>query len=151
DNELARQAVNYAFDRAATLAIRGGPQAGRVTCQFLPPNFPGYQPYCPYTVDPNAQTGAWTDPDLEKAAHLIDRPATSGQRVEVWAASYTKQYAPYVVDLLNRLGYRATLHGPAGYMANAYPPGPGVQVALDGWIQDYPSADNFLSLVECGN
>jgi peptide/nickel transport system substrate-binding protein len=150
DNEDARRAVSYAFDRAATLAIQGGPQAGRVTCQFLPPDFPGYRPYCPYTANPNPQTGAWSDPDLKRAADLVARSGTSGDAVDVWTPGYTKQFGPYVVGLLERLGYRATLHGPAGYFSTAYPPGPGVQVAVDGWIQDYPSADNFLSLLECG-
>jgi peptide/nickel transport system substrate-binding protein len=151
DSELARRAVSYAFDRAATLAITGGPQAGRVTCQFLPPNFPGYHPYCPYTADPNPETGAWTDPDLKTAARLVAQSGTKEAAVEVWVAPYTQQYGSYVVDLLDQLGYRATLHGPKGYFAKAYPPAPGVQVAIDGWLQDYPSAQNFLALMQCGS
>src|SRR5262249_3622470 len=135
DNELARKAVNYAFDRAAMLAIAGGTQGGRVTCQFLPPNFPGYRPYCPYTVDPNPKTGASTDPDLDMAARLVQQSGTKGDSIEVWAPAYTEQYGPYVVELLNKLGYHATLHGPDGYFDMAYPPGPGVQVAIDGWIK----------------
>ncbi|HXJ64223.1 MAG TPA: ABC transporter substrate-binding protein, partial [Actinomycetota bacterium] len=150
DNEDARRAVSYAFDRGATLTIQGGQQAGRVTCQFLPPDFPGYRPYCPYTVDPNPETGAWSDPDVEKANQLVARSGTSGADVEVWTPGYTKRFGPYVVRLLDSLGYHATLHGAGGYFTKAYPPGPGVQVAIDGWIQDYPSADNFLSLMECG-
>jgi peptide/nickel transport system substrate-binding protein len=150
DNQLARKAVDYAFDRAATLVIAGGTQGGRVTCQFLPPNFPGYRPYCPYTVDPNPKTGAWSGPDLGMAQRLVQQSGTRGADVEVWTPGYTRQDGPYVVDLLNKLGYHATLHGPKGYFDTAYPPGPGVQVAVDGWIQDYPAADNFLSLLECG-
>ena len=32
--------------------IIGGEDAARATCQQLPPNFPGYEPYCPYTLNP---------------------------------------------------------------------------------------------------
>ena len=57
---------------------RNGPGAGRAglrrrgaaipTCQQLPPNFPGYEPYCPYTMDPGPEgEGSWTAPDLEEA------------------------------------------------------------------------------------
>jgi ABC-type transport system substrate-binding protein len=54
DSILARQALNYAVNRAALAGIaRGTSLGGRVTCQLLPPNFPGYIPYCPYTVAPS--------------------------------------------------------------------------------------------------
>ena len=33
-------------------AIWGGPKLAAITCQVLPPNFPGYEPYCPYTQHP---------------------------------------------------------------------------------------------------
>jgi peptide/nickel transport system substrate-binding protein len=58
-------------------------------------------------------------------------------------------YGQDVVDVLEKLGYHASLHGPEGYFAKAYPPVPGVQIAIDGWVQDYPSPDNFLSLLAC--
>jgi peptide/nickel transport system substrate-binding protein len=89
DNKLARRAVNFAFDRAATLDKSGGPQSGRVTCQLLPPNFPGYRPYCPFTSEPNPRTGEWNGPDLQQATDLVEQSGTSGAPVEVWASTYT--------------------------------------------------------------
>jgi ABC-type transport system substrate-binding protein len=72
----ARRAVNYAVDRAAVVEILGGPKVAEPTCQIIPPNFPGYRPYCPYTAgDPAA--GKWTAPDLVKARALIARSGTS--------------------------------------------------------------------------
>jgi YVTN family beta-propeller protein len=49
----ARQAVNYAIDRNLVVALNGGPLAAQATCQILPPTMPGYQPYCPYTIQPD--------------------------------------------------------------------------------------------------
>ena len=46
----ARKAINLAVDRAAATNAWGGPNVAEPTCQILPPNFPGYRPYCPYTA-----------------------------------------------------------------------------------------------------
>ena len=151
DDIRVRKAVQYAIDRKTVLDLYGGPERGRITCQFLPPNFPGYVPYCPYTVDANP-SGQWSAPDLSRAKALVAASGTAGQRVEVWEAPYASEWGTYVVGLLRRLGYRAVLRNePNRYFSIAYPPGPGVQAALDGWILDYPSASNFLSLFRCGN
>ena len=61
----------------------GGTAAVRITCQIVPPTFPGYEPYCPYTRHPN---GTWTAPDLAKAEELVEASGTAGARVTVWAA-----------------------------------------------------------------
>ena len=60
NNLKARQAINYAADRSAYVKIGGGPSLAVPTCQILPPNFPGYKPYCPYTAgtDHTKWTGA---------------------------------------------------------------------------------------------
>ena len=76
NNLKARQGVNYATDRAALVKIAGGPKLAVPTCQVLPPNFPGYEPYCPYTKNPGS--GKWTAPDLAKAKQLIDASGTKG-------------------------------------------------------------------------
>ena len=47
----ARKAINLAVDRAAAANAWGGPSVAQPTCQILPPNFPDYSPYCPYTAD----------------------------------------------------------------------------------------------------
>ena len=52
DNMKVRQAMNYATDRNAMIKVCGGPQVATATCQILPPDFPGYEPYCPYTNRP---------------------------------------------------------------------------------------------------
>ena len=56
DNPRVRRAINYAVDRRAVQQLYPGP--AQITCQFLPPNFSGYQPSCPPWT-PNS-AGAWT-------------------------------------------------------------------------------------------
>src|SRR5439155_14247596 len=64
NNLQARQAINYAFDRGAAVKLAGGSSLAVPTCQVLPPNFPGYVQYCPYTANPAANgAGPWSAPD----------------------------------------------------------------------------------------
>ena len=57
DDVDVRRAMNFAVDRDRVVQIFGGEAAARSTCQQLPPNFPGYEPYCPYTMDPGPEGG----------------------------------------------------------------------------------------------
>ncbi|MBA3737182.1 MAG: hypothetical protein H0W97_01290 [Actinobacteria bacterium] len=68
DDVDVRRAMNFALDRHRIVEILGGVAAASPTCQQLPPNFPGYKPYCPYTLDPGPDgEGSWTGPDMEEA------------------------------------------------------------------------------------
>ncbi|HEY6058602.1 MAG TPA: ABC transporter substrate-binding protein [Candidatus Limnocylindrales bacterium] len=109
NNLLVRQAINYAADRRAIVDAWGGPLAARITCQVIPPEYTAYEPYCPYTVDPNA-TGSWLGPDFEKARALIEQAGVKGQRVTVWGVADGGQHAAvarYFTALLNQLGFKA--------------------------------------------
>ena len=109
DNIDARKAVNYAVDRRAAAAVTSGAGAAAPTCQILPPNFPGYRRYCPYTADPGPGR-AWRAPDLERARRLIARSNTRGMHVKVWAPTAgLDNEAGFLVPLLDKLGYRASL------------------------------------------
>src|SRR5213082_583433 len=81
NNLKARQAVNFATDRNALVKIYGGPKLAVPTCQILPPGFPGYKAYCPYTKNPGS--GKWTAPDLAKAKQLVQQSGTKGATVKV--------------------------------------------------------------------
>jgi len=144
-----RQAVSYAIDRRKVAELYG--QAA-VTCQVLPPDMAGYRPFCPYTVDPNAN-GTWSAPDLAKAERLLSEAHVRGERVTVWGTpQLTDKVAPtaYYVGLLNRLGFRATLKSipdsqifftevaEAKYRAQTFD---------YTWIADYPAASDFLDLL----
>jgi peptide/nickel transport system substrate-binding protein len=106
DDLRVRRAISYAVDRRAVQDLY--PEPVEISCQMLPPNFPGYQPYCPYTLDPSP-AGAWTAPDRATAARLIKESGTSGMKVTVWANTYFADLSRYFVELLDKLGYRARL------------------------------------------
>ena len=103
-----RRAVNFAVDRAAATNAWGGPSLAEPTCQILPPNFPGYRPYCPYTAG-STKHGKWSAPDLATARALVARSGTRGMKVTVWAWNQAKGFNRVAVKVLHSLGYRVTL------------------------------------------
>ncbi|MFL5642656.1 MAG: ABC transporter substrate-binding protein [Chloroflexota bacterium] len=150
DNIDARKAVNFAIDRGRTGDLLG-PGAG-VSCQILPPGFPGYQPYCPYTVRPDAG-GQWTAPDMQAAQRHIDASGTRGQRVTLGptVGGVTERFE-YVGKILQELGYEVTLDR---RNTHEFPDGTDwfdvtrTQAMLGGWVPDYLAPANFLSVLKC--
>jgi len=154
NNLKARQAVNFATDRNALVKLYGGPKLAVPTCQILPPNFPGYVPYCPYTKNPGS--GKWTGPDLAKAKQLVADSGTKGASVKVNTTTNTvdKGLGLYFVGLLNSLGYKASLQAlsPAIQYPYAQNSKNNPQFAYSSWYQDYPAASDFLNiLLGCGS
>jgi peptide/nickel transport system substrate-binding protein len=154
NNLQARQAVNYATDRAALIKIFGGPKLASPTCQVLPPDFPGYKPYCPYTINPGS--GKWTGPDMAKAKQLVTQSGTKGATVKVNTVNTDpqKSYGLYFVGLLNKLGYKAKLQALSGDIQYPYVQNSKnhVEMAYSDWFQDYPAASDFLNiLLGCGS
>ena len=127
-----RRALNFAVDRRYFIdELFGVP--GRPTCQILPPNFPGYEPYCPYTIDPGPG-GQWTGPDMEKAKRLIRESGTIGTHVTFWytAQLLSKAEAEYFVQLLKELGFPTDLRSIGNideYFDAIYDPGRGSRSA----------------------
>jgi peptide/nickel transport system substrate-binding protein len=154
NNLKARQAVNYATDRNALIKLYGGTNVAVPTCQVLPPNFPGYKPYCPYTINPGS--GKWTGPDMAKAKKLVEESGTKGAAVKVNSdtTEVDKAYGLYFIGLLNKLGYKASPQFLSNdiqypYIQNSKNK---VQFAYSSWFQDYPAASDFLNiLLGCGS
>ena len=88
-------------------ACSGGPRFARPTCQILPPNFPAYAPYCPFTRDPRGD-GLWRGPDIEEARRLVASSGTAGATVVVRSDPAFPREARYVATVLRQLGYRAS-------------------------------------------
>jgi YVTN family beta-propeller protein len=150
----ARQAVNYAIDRARIIQLAdAAPVQAAATCQMLPPDFPGYRPYCPYTA--GAGDGAWHSPDMAKARRLVRESGTTNVPVTVWSFDSfpAKAAGSYLVGLLDDLGYRASLHAVPNdrFWTDVYDPRLKIQVSFGGgWGADFPSPSTFFGpLLSC--
>ena len=71
--------MNLAIDRAAVTRRLRGPGLSIPTCQVLPPHFPGYRAYCPWTRNPH--DGRWYGPDIARARALVRASGTAGAAV----------------------------------------------------------------------
>jgi YVTN family beta-propeller protein len=141
----ARQAVNYAIDRKVTLR-RWRQTEATATCQILPAGFPGYQPYCPYTID-RSRAGTYTGPDLAQAQRLVRESHTRGEHVTFW--SWYAPWGRYVKQRLNALGYRASFRyvPPEQYYGAVIGAHVKAQIGLAAWYADYPTADDYFSFL----
>jgi peptide/nickel transport system substrate-binding protein len=155
NNVEARQAINYAANRTAYVKIAGGPELAVPACQILPPNFPSYSPYCPYTTGPQT---VWSGPNLAKAKALVKASGTLGDKVVVNSTNDQTgtALAEQMVADLDSIGYKATTQLMAAGVQYPY-----VQdsansanwnVGWSAWYQDYPAAEDFLNvLLGCPN
>jgi peptide/nickel transport system substrate-binding protein len=156
NNVQARQAINYAANRSAYVRIAGGPQLAVPSCQILPPNFPSYSGYCPFTT--GSSTSKWTAPDLTKAKALVKSSGTAGMKVVVNGTNdqVGKALVEQMVSDLNSIGYKASPQLLAASVQYPY-----VQnstnsanwnVGWSAWYQDYPAPSDFLNvLLGCGS
>jgi peptide/nickel transport system substrate-binding protein len=145
NNLKARQAVNYAIDRNNAVKIFGGPKLATPSCQVLPPSFPGHRDYCPYTKHPGAH---WSAPDLARAKALVKASGTAGQKVAVVSSDdeVNKAMGVYLQSVLNQIGYKATVKPISANISFTYPQNTKnkVQINVQQWYQDYPTASDFL-------
>ncbi|MBV9450399.1 MAG: ABC transporter substrate-binding protein [Streptosporangiaceae bacterium] len=151
NNVLARQAINYAANRAAYVKIAGGPSLAVPTCQILPPQFPAYTPYCPYTAGTDHTT--WTGPDLTKARQLVQQSGTAGTKVVVNGTNdeVGKSLVAQMVADLDAIGYKAssqllTMSIQYPFIQNSSNAGKW-NVAWSAWYQDYPAPSDFLNVL----
>lgn len=154
----ARRAVAYALDRAELNRawVQGVEEGGQpeVTCQILPPNTPGYAPYCPYTSAAEV-VGEWAGPDLSRANALVEGSGTKGAQVTIGMSPCLDPIAKVVARTLRDLGYqpRREIDGPLppkGWDCWYGALSPDADVSMTSWFNGYPSAGVFLvPLLSC--
>ena len=128
DDERVRQAVSYALDRGHLVDLLGGSTIQRPTCQILPPNYQGYEPYCPFTLEPD--NIVWSAPDTDRAKALIEEAGAAGTPVDVLASDEglppgSVEATNYVTDVLEEIGLEPELeilHGATAYFTRILPP-----------------------------
>ena len=150
----ARQAINYAANRAAYVKAFGGPALAVPTCQVLPPHLGGTSRTARTRRIPETVPGtALTSP---RRASLLPSRAPRGPRWLWWerlipsARTSRNRWCP----TFNAIGYHATAkllgyNVQPSYVQNS---DNRVQVSLDYWYQDYPRPSDFLNLLYgCAN
>jgi peptide/nickel transport system substrate-binding protein len=152
-----RQAVNLAIDRDHIAELLGGPTSQSVTCQILPSSLQGYEPFCPFTLEP--KSGVWSNPDPVRARALIGKAGATGQPVELSVMNDDPNLTgevdamTYVVDVMHDIGLDADLHVVKDfdeYVNAVYGGEP--QMFLFGWGSDYPRPGDFIeSQFHCGS
>jgi peptide/nickel transport system substrate-binding protein len=151
DHLGVRRAVSFALDRAHVVELRGGSIGAQATCQILPPNFPGYEPYCPFTRDPGP-SGRWTAPDLVAARALVAASGTAGMKVVVGPLPPRLQLVgDYAVSVLRDLGYDASQESvtSAQEVFKAVFVDKRVQMGGFEFLPDFPAPDTFLGGFTC--
>jgi peptide/nickel transport system substrate-binding protein len=128
DKLQVRQAVNYAIDRNALVAIYGG--LARPTENILPPTYPSYVKHSLYRHD------------LAKARQLIKAAHATGDHVLVWNhdRGLDRKATAYLVKILDSIGLKAKEHivTSAVYWATIGNEAANAQIGFADWFQDYP-------------
>ncbi|MDX6562408.1 MAG: peptide/nickel transport system substrate-binding protein [Gaiellales bacterium] len=146
-NQLkARQAANLAIDRNEIVKLYGGPQLATPTCQVVPPGFPGYAPYCPWTL---GGVAPWSAPDLVRAEQLVAESGTAGTRVDIVVANDAVQKAigKYIQVVLFKLGYDPRVKALPDGVQSAFVQNSRnrVEAGLAQWKAAYPAPSDLLS------
>lgn len=131
-----RQAINYAIDPEALNRVFGGRM--HATQQILPPGMPGYEEYKLYP-----------GPDMNKAKELLAQANPADKDITVWTNDEPdrKRIGEYYHDLLNQLGFNATLKVIAGdvyFTTIGNQSTPDLDTGFSNWFQDFPHPDDFF-------
>jgi peptide/nickel transport system substrate-binding protein len=137
NNARLRRAVNFAIDRTALQAQRGGRFAGTETDQYLEPGIPGFR---------DARIYPLRKPNLKKARALAKGHLRSGV-ANVYVLRPFVAQAQILQEDLARIGLHVSIKAlpPSAYFGAIATPGEPVDIAWYGWAPDYPDPYDLLS------
>jgi peptide/nickel transport system substrate-binding protein len=136
-----RQALNYAFDRAALIKAMGGAAIESPATTIMAPVVPGYKNYNAY---PSPDNGG----DVEKAKQIL-----GGQTPKLtycFANTATQQqYAVAIQQSLQRAGFQIVLNpiDKSAYYTTIGTKGTTCDMMRYGWGQDYPDGHSTLGVI----
>ena len=133
-----RRAVNYAIDRRAL--SRPGPWTGLPavpTDQYLPPGMPGFRDARLYP----------STPDLAKARRLAG-PERRTVVLYVLSDPTFVRFAEIVKANLSRIGIDVQIKASGSSFVRLGRQGEPFDMALNGWVADYPDPMTFLELLD---
>jgi peptide/nickel transport system substrate-binding protein len=141
NNVDVRKAINYAINREAILAQYGGPLAGSVTDQIIPP---GLNSYKKYTIYPDT-------PDLAMAQKLMK---ASGVKTPVSIVLRTQNDAPGFMNMaqviqsdLQPIGINVQIVGSPNSVNYSYISNPKARVpmGIQPWGLDFPDPEAVVN------
>jgi peptide/nickel transport system substrate-binding protein len=144
DNPIARQAVLTAIDFDAFAKFSSG--LLEPDCYLTPTTVPGHPSApCPYHA-------ADAPGDIAKAKQMVQESGTAGESITVFSETTSPQneYANYMVDLLNQIGYdaRPKLLTPSVYYGTVGNPETKAQMGYVNWAVGSPSpSDMWLAFL----
>jgi peptide/nickel transport system substrate-binding protein len=146
NNKDARTAVNMAMDRTALARLSSG--ALTPGCNFLPPTIVGHADGACSFGDPAVVP---SDATVAKAKAMIAAAGLAGTAVTVWSETRSprQEYMAYFTDLLNKLGFKATLKVIADsvYFQTIGNQSLNAQTGFADWSQDFPNPSDFYLLL----
>lgn len=144
-NPGLRQAVNLALDRQALQAIGGGPLAGRLTDQYIPPLVPGFRDGDVYPLE---------RADVGRARQLASRNLRRGKAIFYTAdAGPPLAVAQLAKQQLAEIGLEIEIKpvpyhtGSAAYLDALAKPAAEWDIALVAWTPNLPDAQAYLNLL----
>ncbi len=142
ENLKLRQAVNYALDRAAIVAIRG-PHAASPTAQYLPAAIPGFRDDGIYPLD---------GPDAATAEALVAEaggPPAAPIVVYTSSSPLAQQQVALIASELEAVGFTVDVHSFAsGLFTKCGTKGEPFDICVAGWAADYPDPYDLLQLFD---
>jgi peptide/nickel transport system substrate-binding protein len=146
NNKDARTAVNMALDRTALARLSSGSLTPG--CYFLPPTITGHNDGSCSFGDPSQVP---SDATVAKAKAMIAAAGLAGTPVTVWSETRSprQEFCAYFTDLLNKLGFKATLKvtQDSVYFQTIGNQSLNAQAGFADWSQDFPNPSDFYLLL----
>jgi peptide/nickel transport system substrate-binding protein len=143
NNPSLRKAVNFALDRQALQAAFGGPLAGRLTDQYIPPLVPGFRDGDVYPLDR-------ADP---VRARELARGNLRGGRAVLYTTDFALAIAQLAKQQLAEIGLEIEIRtvphhiSSLGYLDALTTSGAEWDIALVVWTPNVPDAQVYLNLL----